>query len=123
MAVVEKSRPHTWPASPPRTTRFAERHPRGRLGFVMLQSEETADDDIRLVVPDDVGVFVTRSAMPDSTTVETLASMAADLARAAAVLPPRLDAVAYVCTSGSVVIGEKRVADELSKGQPEAKTT
>lgn len=123
MAAVEKSRPRTWPASPPRTTRFAERHPRGRLGFVMLQSEETADDDIRLVVPDDVGVFITRSAMPDSTTVETLASMAADLARAAAVLPPRLDAVAYVCTSGSVVIGEERVADELSKGQPEAKTT
>lgn len=122
MAALERQT-RTWPPSPPRETRLSTRHPRGRLGFVLLQSEETAEDDIRMVVPDDVGVFFTRSPMPDSTTVETLGAMARDLARAAAILPPLLDAVAYVCTSGSVVIGEERVAAELSKGQPEARTT
>ncbi len=122
MAAVEKLT-RTWPPSPARTTRFSNRHARGRLGFVLLQSEETAEDDIRMAVPADVGVFFTRSPMPDSTTVETLAGMAEDLGRAAAILPPSLDAVAYVCTSGSVVIGEDRVAAELAKGQPDAKTT
>lgn len=122
MAALERQN-RTWPPSPPRTTRLSERHPRGRLGFVLLQSEETAEDDIRMVVPADVGVFFTRSPMPDSTTVETLASMGGDLGRAAGVLPPALDAVAYVCTSGSVVIGEERVAAELTRGQPQARTT
>lgn len=113
----------TWPPSPSRTTRFSNRHARGRLGFVLLQSEETAEDDIRMAVPDDVGVFFTRSPMPDSTTVATLGAMADDLGRAAGILPPKLDAVAYVCTSGSIVIGEERVAAELARGQPEARTT
>jgi len=122
MAALEKQT-RIWPPSPARNTRMSHRHPRGRLGFVLLQSEETADDDIRMVVPDDVGVFITRSPMPDSTTVATLAAMAGDLARAAAILPPALDAAAYVCTSGSIVIGEDRVAAELAKGQPEARTT
>lgn len=122
MAAVEKLT-RTWPPSPARTTHLASRHPRGRLGFVLLQTEETAEDDIRMVVPDDVGVFFTRSPIPDSTTVETLGSMAGDLGRAASILPPDLDAVAYVCTSGSVVIGEERVAAELAKGQPGAQTT
>ena len=48
-----------------------------------------------------------------------------DLARAAHTLLPdgSLDVICYGCTSGSLVIGETRVAEELSKGAPKARAT
>lgn len=65
-----------WPNSTPRSVDLGKgRHTRGRLGFVLLETEETADDDIRRVVPDDVGVFYTRTPFDDSVTVETLAAV------------------------------------------------
>lgn len=94
------------------------RHGRGRLGFVLLNSEETAGDDVRALVPDDVGVFCTRTRLADPVTVENLAAVGRDLAQAAALLPEALDAVAYVCTSGSAVLGEEAVARALRQGQP-----
>jgi maleate isomerase len=113
-----------WANSKPRSVDLGKgRHTRGRLGFVLLETEETADDDIRRVVPDDVGVFYTRTPFDDSVTIETLAAVGDDLSRAAGVLPPDMDAIAYVCTSGSVVVGEDNVANALAKPQPQAKTT
>ncbi len=113
-----------WANSTPRSIDLGKgRHTRGRLGFVLLETEETADDDIRRVVPDDVGVFYTRTPFDDSVTVETLAAVGDDLSRSAGVLPPDMDAIAYVCTSGSVVVGEDNVAKALAKPQPQAKTT
>ena len=104
------------PAPSPRPV--GGRHGRGRLGFVLLNSEETAGDDVRALVPDDVGVFCTRTRLADPVTVENLAAVGHDLARAAALLPEALDAVAYVCTSGSAVLGEEAVARALRRGQP-----
>ncbi|MBN34273.1 MAG: arylmalonate decarboxylase [Rhodospirillaceae bacterium] len=121
-AVPEQA--NSWPLSTPRETRLGRgRHTRGRLGFVLLSSEETADDDIRTIVPDDVGVFYTRVPLADPVTIETLAAVGSDLTRAASILPPEMDAIAYVCTSGSVVVGENEVARALAEGQPGAKTT
>jgi len=114
----------SWPPSTPReTTLGTGRHTRGRLGFVLLNSEETADDEIRRIVPDDVGVFYTRVPLADPVTVETLAEVGKDLAAAAALLPPDMDAIAYVCTSGGIVVGEDEVARLLATAQPEARTT
>ena len=112
----------TAPASRPRRTRQgAGRHRRGRLGFILLNSEETADDDIRGIVPDDVGVFYTRVPLADPVTVASLEAVEDDLTRAAALLPEALDAIAYVCTSGSIAIGEEGVRAALSRAQPGAR--
>jgi maleate isomerase len=92
---------------------------------VLLATEQTIQDDVMRLRPDGVGVHITRAAIPDSITNETLAAQADLLADAAATLLPdgSLDVVCYACTSGSLVIGEDRVFAELNKGQPQAKAT
>ena len=94
------------------------RHARGRLGFILLNTEETADDDIRTMVPQDVGVFVTRVRLADPVTVQNLAAVAGDLSDAARLLPENLDAIAYVCTSGSIAAGEAAVERAIRDAQP-----
>lgn len=105
-----------------RPIRFDEgRHPRARLGFVLLATEQTVQDDVIALRPPGVGVHFARAPIPDSITVETLAAQAGVLAAAAATLPPvALDVVSYACTSGSLVIGEERVFAELRRGAPGA---
>ncbi|MDE0242334.1 MAG: arylmalonate decarboxylase [bacterium] len=95
------------------------RHARGRLGFILLDTEETADDDIRAMVPWDVGVFITRVRLADPVTVQNLTAVAGDLGDAARLLPERLDAIAYVCTSGSIAAGEAAVERAIRSAQPE----
>ncbi len=109
--------------STPRDIQFDQgRHPRAKLGFVLLATEQTVQDDVLSMCPDGVGVHFARAAIPDSITSETLAAQADLLADCAATLLPdgSLDVVSYACTSGSLVIGETRVFAELQKGAPGA---
>ena len=106
--------------------RFDEgRHHRAKIGYVLLATEQTIEDDVVRLCPQGVGVHFTRAAIPDSITNETLAAQADLLADCAATLLPdgSLDVACYACTSGSLVIGEERVNAELSKGAPGAKPT
>lgn len=103
----------------------AGRHTRAKLGFVLLATEQTIEDDMFLLRPEGVGIHFARAAIPDSITVENLSRHADDLARAASTLLPdgSLDVICYACTSGSLVIGEENVFAELKKGAPNAETT
>lgn len=103
----------------------AGRHHRAKLGFVLLATEQTIEDDMALLRPDGVGVHFARVPIPDSITVESLAAQVDHLAPAARTLLPdgSLDVICYACTSGSLVLGETRVHDELRKGAPSTKTT
>ena len=106
--------------------RFDEgRHHRAKIGYVLLATEQTVQDDVMLLRPEGVGVHFTRAAIPDLITNETLAAQADLLADCAATLLPdgSLDVVCYACTSGSLVIGEERVNAELTRGAPGAKPT
>lgn len=100
-------------------------HYRAKIGFVLLATEQTIEENMFRMCPKGVGVHFTRAYNPDSITVESLSRQADDLARAASTLLPdgSLDVISYACTSGSLVIGEERVFAELSKGAPGAKTT
>ena len=100
-------------------------HHRAKIGFVLLATEQTIEENMFRMCPKGVGVHFTRAYNPDSITVESLSRQADDLARAASTLLPdgSLDVISYACTSGSLVIGEDRVFGELSKGAPNAKTT
>ncbi len=101
------------------------RHPRARIGYVLLATEQTVQDDILALRPPGVGIHFARAAIPDSITSETLAAQAELLADCAATLLPdgSLDVVCYACTSGSLVIGEERVFAELGRGAPRAIAT
>ncbi|MDX1434335.1 MAG: arylmalonate decarboxylase [Gammaproteobacteria bacterium] len=115
------------PASTSRTgIRFdAGRHPRAKIGYVLLATEQTVQDDVMRLRPEGVGVHFARVPIADSITTATLAAEVDHLADAAATLLPdgSLDVVCYACTSGSLVIGEERVFAELARGAPGARTT
>ena len=113
-------------ASTPDAIRFDEgSHPRAKIGYVLLATEQTVQDDVIRLQPPGVGIHFTRVAIPDSITNESLAAQADLLADCAASLLPdgSLDVVCYACTSGSLVIGEERVFAELNRGAPKAKAT
>ncbi|MCP4336022.1 MAG: arylmalonate decarboxylase [Gammaproteobacteria bacterium] len=100
-------------------------HSRAKIGYVLLATEQTVQDDVIRLQPDGVGIHFTRAAIPDSITNESLAAQAELLADCAASLLPdgSLDVVCYACTSGSLVIGEQRVFSELNRGAPNARAT
>lgn len=103
----------------------AGRHNRAKIGYVLLATEQTIQDDVMALRPEGVGIHISRAAIPDSITNETLAAQSELLADAAATLLPdgTLDVVCYACTSGSLVIGERKVMAELNRGQPQATAT
>ncbi|SHJ73583.1 maleate isomerase [Palleronia salina] len=92
--------------------------PNPRLGLVVLQADETIERDFRRIFPaDDVDLFVTRIPSGAMLTPETIAAMEADLPSAVALLPSAspFATVAYACTSGTALIGARRVR-ELVEG-------
>lgn len=101
------------------------RHPRAKIGFVLLATEQTVQDDVLTLCPEGVGIHFARAAIPDSITNATLAAQADLLAPCVATLLPdgTLDVISYACTSGSLVIGQERVHEELLKGAPNARAT
>ena len=110
----------------PDSIRFDEgSHPRAKIGYVLLATEQTVQDDVIKLRPPGVGIHFARAAIPDSITSESLAAQADLLADCAASLLPdgSLDVVCYACTSGSLVIGEERVFAELNRGAPNAQAT
>jgi maleate isomerase len=100
-------------------------HPRAKIGYVLLATEQTVQDDVIKLQPPGVGIHFTRAAIPDSITNESLAAQVDLLADCAATLLPdgSLDVVCYACTSGSLVIGEERVFAELKRGAARAQAT
>lgn len=99
------------------------RHYRARLGFILMSTDLAAEADFADMAPEGVGVHVTRLKTEDHTTNETLARHIDHMAEAASRLQPdvRPDVVSYSCTSGSIVIGEDRIYEEIRKGAPWAR--
>jgi len=86
---------------------------RATLGLIVLQSDETIEQDFRRIFrADDIAFYVSRVPSGAKVTTGTLGAMQAELPRAAGLLPPSLDygAIGYACTSGATVIGPDRVA-------------
>lgn len=90
---------------------------RGTLGLIVLQTDETIEQDFRRLFPArDVALHVTRIPSGAEVTPETLTAMEAEMPAAAALLPAsaRFDAVGYACTSGTTLIGPDRVRELVS---------
>lgn len=92
----------------------------GRLGLIVLQSDETIEDELRQVLPrhKDVASFVTRIPSALEVSKESLAAMEADLTQAASLFPRTVsfDAVGYGCTSASSIIGSEQVEALVKAG-------
>ena len=113
-------------APAPETIRFdAGNHARAKIGFVLLATEQTVQDDVMRLRPKGVGMHFTRVPNVDAITNESLAAQADLLGDCAATLLPdgSLDVACYACTSGSLVIGEEKVFAELRRGAPNAQPT
>ncbi len=101
----------------------AGRHDRARLGFILMSTDLAAEADFFDMAPEGVAVHITRLKTDDYTTNETLSRHIEHMADAASRLQPdtRPDVISYSCTSGSIVIGEDRIFEEIRRGAPWAK--
>ena len=102
-----------------------EEDERKRLGLIVLQADETIEDEFRHLIPGDVRLMVSRVPSGAEVTSETLAEMAENLTGAARLFPHSVvfDAVGYACTSGTAEIGSSRVARLVSDGVRTASVT
>lgn len=101
------------------------RHHRAKLGFILLATEQTIQDEMMQLRPEGVGVHYSRAPIPDRISVDTLSAQLGSLVQAAELLLPdgSLDVVCYACTSGSVVMGDDAIRDALRAGAPASAPT
>ncbi|MGR3806024.1 maleate cis-trans isomerase family protein [Marinibacterium profundimaris] len=88
-----------------------------QLGLVVLQEDETLEDDFRRLLPGDVTLLVSRVPSGRDVTPESLAAMETHLGASAGLMPrgAQLCALAYGCTSGAAQIGPERIAARLAE--------
>ena len=87
------------------------------LGLVVLQTEETLEDEFRYFLRDRrVVLHHTRIPSGEAVTLEILGSMEEIIGSAIGVFPAgaRFDVIGYACTSAASVIGEARVSELIS---------
>ncbi|WP_425419320.1 maleate cis-trans isomerase family protein [Oricola indica] len=89
-----------------------------RLGLIVLQSDETIENEFCRMIPSEATLHVSRVPSADEVTPETLAEMEHHISASARLLPlpARFDAVGYGCTSGTSVIGIERIGDLVRSG-------
>lgn len=88
------------------------------LGLIVLQVDETIEQDFRRFFPDPgTALYVTRIPSGAELTPATILRMQTDLPEAARLLPAaaRFDTVAYACTSGTTLIGIETVTRLVSE--------
>ncbi|MDJ0614609.1 MAG: aspartate/glutamate racemase family protein [Rhizobiaceae bacterium] len=100
-------------------TSIPEKERRPTIGLIVLQSDETVENEInRWLPPDQFDVLVSRVPSGEEVTEETLGAMAGHITQSASLFPrsSRFEAVAYCCTSGTSVIGAEKVAELVKAG-------
>jgi maleate isomerase len=99
---------------------------RAALGLLVLETDQTIEDEFRAVWPGDgVALYAARLHNDVRITPETLLEMQGLIAPTTRLLPFMVDlsVVAFACTSGSLVIGESRVAELVRSVRPNARVT
>jgi maleate isomerase len=95
--------------------------PNPRVGVVTLSTDFTIEQDFRRIcnnIP--IDIFVNRIPFDNPLTHKNYLKMADHLPKIVQDILPnqKLDTVAYGCTSGTVAIGEERIASQIHKSKP-----
>ncbi|WP_346911719.1 Asp/Glu racemase [uncultured Roseibium sp.] len=95
-----------------------EKRDEPRLGLIVLQSDETIENDLRRLLPSEATLHTSRVPSGEEVTATTLSEMENHIGASAGLLPrpARFDAVGYGCTSGTSVIGVKKIAELVHGG-------
>ena len=104
---------------------------RARIGLILLATDFATEGELARFLPDgrgadaDVAWFTNRVPNTNPVTVANLRAMGPELARTAANILPgaRLDAIAYGCTSGTVVMGIDAARAQIAQGRPDVPVT
>ncbi|NNK77486.1 MAG: Asp/Glu racemase [Litoreibacter sp.] len=90
------------------------------MGLIVLQSDETIEDDFRRLLPGSVTLHVSRVPSAPEVTRETLAQMEGHIRATADRLPgvTPYAVIGYGCTSGTAVIGQARIDELVKHGAP-----
>lgn len=102
------------------------RFPRKRVGIALVAMEQITDSEAFRIIPEGIGIHLSRVEMATEVTVENLRAAGEKLPEAAARMVPdlHLDAIGYGCTSGSICITEEYAKKQLLKrGNVEKATT
>lgn len=96
-----------------------------RLGLIVLQSDETIEQDFRTLFTRDTALFTTRIESGLEVSADSLKAMEARLTAAAAMFPRGMgfDVIGYGCTSGTAQIGAARITELIRVGAPAAHVT
>lgn len=88
------------------------------MGLIVLQSDETIEQDFRRIFAPDVMIYVTRIPTATEVTRDTLQTMADTLPAAASLFaePTQFSVVGYGCTSGTAQIGADNIARLVRMG-------
>lgn len=101
--------------------------PRAAIGLVVLATDQTLEHEWRQIFAHVPGVAYFEARMYNAPEInpETLAAMEKDIPAAVELIVPDvpLQVVAFGCTSGSVVIGEERIAAQIHTQRPSVATT
>lgn len=91
-----------------------------RLGLIVLQSDETIENEFRRLMPSAATLHISRVPSGREVTPETLSEMKNHVGQSAMLLPEpaRFDVVGYGCTSGTSVIGAEKIAELVRSGTP-----
>ena len=91
---------------------------RKNIGLVVLQTDESIEDDFRRLMLPSVRLMVTRIPSGQEVTRESLGAMEDHLTASVGLFPEDLafDAIGYGCTSGTAQIGPERIAALVRSG-------
>lgn len=100
---------------------------RARIGLIVLRTDQTVEHEARILLPQFPGVALFHSRIFNDFTItrESLLEMAPHIQEASGLLPPEWDfkSIGFGCTSGAMVIGDRRIQDEICAVHPDAKVT
>ncbi|MEM7071868.1 MAG: Asp/Glu racemase [Pseudomonadota bacterium] len=93
-----------------------------KLGLIILQSDETIENEFRKIIPHDCTFYHARIPSAPEVTPQTLAQMEYHLPATARLLPSSspFDVIGYACTSGATIIGPNKIQSILKSVHPHA---
>jgi maleate isomerase len=97
---------------------------RANLGLLVLQTDQTIEDEFRHLMPAGVALYHSRLKSPAEIAPDKLREMEHEVPGAAGLLPAiPFRSVGFGCTSGALVIGEARIAARVNEVLPQARVT